>query len=148
MLDYLRYLFRTYCWSVLFITLMVSVGSTVAFLLTDEANRTAFSHPVFVTLVSAVVLPISNLPVFLLLFRYRFTKWEVLMECILFIILQIYVEKLVFMIFPSDMLWIRESGEGFTSMGRPWWAQSEIFVVYAIVLTSLIMACYRKLWRK
>ena len=78
MKNFLLYILRSYLWTVIAITLVALFGSLIIDYCNNIEDKTPFSSPVFAALISGIVYPICNLAVIIPLYKYKFTKTEII----------------------------------------------------------------------
>lgn len=143
MKDYLYYVLRSYLWTVAAICIVVAVDSTITYYGSNKiGNDSPFSSPLFAILSCGLICPISNLPVILALYKYRFSKVEVVVESIIFLYVATYFTDIV------KTLVHLKNGRAVTEMDlnnqTVWWYYPSLNIIYAIILMILICLIYFK----
>lgn len=95
MKRFLVYLLKSYCWTVIVITLAVLLETTIRYYFGSSYEKTPFSSPLFAAIAAGVFYPIYNLIVIIVLCKHEFTKLEVAVESICLIILLLILAMLL-----------------------------------------------------
>ena len=95
MKKHLLYLLQSYLLSVITITMVVYIETIVTQYYYPPEQQTAFSSPTFAGIACGVIYPVLNLPVFLVLYKYRFTVIETIVENIFFVNLSYHLDKII-----------------------------------------------------
>lgn len=144
MKKFLLYILRSYLWTVIAITLVALFGSLIIDYCNNIEDKTPFSSPVFAALISSIVYPIYNLAVIIPLYKYKFTKTEIIIESICFVIITVYIYDVIKLFVPDNMLWLRKTVQGRDVYERVWWYGSSLNIVYGICITLLLCLFYIK----
>lgn len=144
MKKFLLYILRSYLWTVIAITLVALFGSLIIDYCNSSADKTPFSSPVFAALFSGIVYPVYNLAVIIPLYKYKFTKTEIIIESICFVIITIYIYDVIRLFVPDNLLWLRKTVQGRDVYERVWWYGSSLNIVYGICITLLLCLFYIK----
>ena len=131
MKKFLLYILRSYLWTVIAITLVALFGSLIIDYCNSTADKTPFSSPVFAALISGIVYPVYNLAVIIPLYKYKFTKTEIIIESICFVIITVYIYDV-------------KTVQGRDVYERVWWYGSSLNIVYGICITLLLCLFYIK----
>ena len=85
MKNFLLYILRSYLWTVIAITLVALFGSLIIDYCNNIEDKTPFSSPVFVALISGIVYPVYNLAVIAIfaVLGYFFDKWWIVLFSLL-----------------------------------------------------------------
>lgn len=144
MKKFLLYILRSYLWTVIAITLVALFGSLIIYYCNNIEDKTPFSSPVFAALISGIVYPVYNLAVIIPLYKYKFTKTEIIIESICFVIITIYIYDVIRLFVPDNLLWLRKTVLGRDVYERVWWYGSSLNIVYGICITLLLCLFYIK----
>ena len=144
MKKFLLYILRSYLWTVIAITLVALFGSLIIDYCNSTADKTPFSSPVFAALFSGIVYPVCNLAVIIPLYKYKFTKTEIIIESFCFVIITIYIYDVIRLFVPDNLLWLRKTVLGRDVYERVWWYGSSLNIVYGICITLLLCLFYIK----
>jgi len=144
MKKYLLYILRSYLWTVIAITLVALFESLIIDNFNNIADESSFSSPVFAALISGIVYPIYNLAVIIPLYKYKFTKTEIIIESICFVNITVYIYDLIKFFVPDNLLWLRKTVLGRDVYERVWWYGSSLNIAYGICLTLLLCLLYIK----
>lgn len=86
MKNFLSYIFKSYCWSVIAIILVSMVEIMIIYNSDNNIDKiTPFATPFFAALLCGVFYPIYNLIIIFTLYIYKFTKIELFIESICFV---------------------------------------------------------------
>lgn len=99
-----------------------------------------FSSVPFAILFCGMIYPILNIPVFIALLKYKFSKVEAIVESVCFLHIATYINDIIYLIFPQDQLWITDS-EGHHAE-RVWWCGDFMNIAYAIIISILLCLLY------
>ena len=144
MKKYLLYILKSYLWTVIAITLVALFESLIIDNFNNIADESSFSSPVFAALISGIVYPIYNLAVIIPLYKYKFTKTEIIIESICFVNITVYIYDLIKFFVPDNLLWLRKTVLGRDVYERVWWYGSSLNIAYGICLTLLLCLLYIK----
>lgn len=138
----LLYILRTYLISVVAITMAVYVEAVVIQHYSPPEEETIFSSPAFAGIVCGVIYPILNLPVFMVLYKYRFTVIETITESVVFVKIIYLLDEIIRYILPSSSVWVHKTVDGLEIWGweDAWWYGYWKIIVYSICL--MIMLCF------
>ena len=138
---FITYLLKTYCWSVIGIVIATLFETSIIRQLGNESDYDSpFSSVPFAVLISGVIYPILNIPVFIALLKYKFSKVEAIVEGVCFLHIATYINDIIYLIFPQDQLWITDS-EG-RHAERVWWYGDFMNIAYAIIISILLCLIY------
>lgn len=142
MKNFLLYILRTYLMSVVAITLAVYLEAFVMHYYYPPEQETPFSSPAFTAIVCGIIYPVLNLPVFMVLYKYRFTVIETIVESIFFVNVSNYLDEIIKHLLPSSHVWVHKTVNGREIWGweDAWWYGYGQLIVYSICLT--IMLCF------
>ena len=139
--TFIKYLLKTYCWSVIGIVIATLIETSIRNLFGNESDcDSPFGSVPFVTLVCGAIYPIYNIPVFIALFKYKFSKVEAIVESACFLNIAAYINEMIYLLFPQDKLWITDS-EG-RHAERVWWYEDYMNFAYAIIISILLCLIY------
>ena len=145
MKKFLSYILRSYCWTVIAITIETLITSVITYYCaTSDDNKTPFSSPIFVSIFCGIIFPIYNLPVIIALCKYRFTKIEIIIESICFVNIITYIDDIIRYLVSPRLLWHHEVISGNDNYTIVWWLDSPFNIVYGICLTIILCLLYIK----
>lgn len=144
MKKFLLYIIRSYCWSVIAIAIVAFFESIIIDYCENYVDKTPFSSPFFAALIGGIIYPIYNLAVIIPLYRYKFTKTEIILESICLVNVTAYIEEVITFFVPQDHLWIHKTVCGSDSWERVWWYDSSLNILYGICITLLLCLLYIK----
>ena len=146
MKKHLLYLLQSYLLSVITITMVVYIETIVTQYYYPPEQQTAFSSPTFAGIACGVIYPVLNLPVFLVLYKYRFTVIETIVENIFFVNLSYHLDKIIRYLFPSYRVWRHKIVNGLEIWGweDAWWYGEGLLIFYSICLTAMLCFLYMK----
>ena len=141
----LSYILRSYCWTVIAITIGTLITSVITYYCaSSDDNKTPFSSPIFISIVCGIIVPIYNLPVILALYKYRFTKIEIIIESLCFVYVSAYMDDIIRYLVSPSQLWHHEVISGNDNYTIVWWYNSPFNIVYVICLTIILCLLYIK----
>lgn len=148
MKNFLLYILRTYLLSVVTIALVVFLETVVIQYYYPPEQQTPFSSPTFAGIVCGVIYPVLNIPVFMVLYKYRFTVIETIVESIFFENCS-YLDEIIRHLFPSSRVWVHKTVNGLKTWGweDAWWYGDVQIIVYSICLTIMLCILYMKIKR-
>lgn len=145
MKKFLSYILRSYCWTVIAITIETLIATVIMYYCDSSyGNSTPFSSPIFASLFCGIIYPIYNLPVIIALCKYRFTKIEIVIESICFMYVTAYMDDIIRYLVPPSLLWHHEVISGNDNYTIVWWFNSPFNIVYGICLTIILCLLYIK----
>ncbi len=145
MKKFLSYILRSYCWTVIAITIETLITSVITYYCaSSDDNKTPFSSPIFVSIFCGIIFPIYNLPVIIALCKYRFTKIEIIIESICFVNIITYIDDIIRYLVSPSLLWHHEVISGNDNYTIVWWLDSPFNIVYGICLTIILCLLYIK----
>ena len=145
MKKFLSYILRSYCWTVIAITIETLITSVITYYCaSSDDNKTPFSSPIFVSIFCGIIFPIYNLPVIIALCKYRFTKIEIIIESICFVNIITYIDDIIRYLVSTSLLWHHEVISGNDNYTIVWWLDSPFNIVYGICLTIILCLLYIK----
>lgn len=149
MKNFLLYILRTYLLSVVAVALAVYVEALVMQYFYPPEQETPFSSPAFVGIVCGIIYPVLNLPVFMVLYKYRFTVIETIVENIFFVNLAPHLGEIICYLLPSSRVWRHKTGNDLEIWGweDAWWYGDCLIIVYSICLTIILCLLYIKIKR-
>lgn len=138
----LLYILRTYLISVVAITMAAYVEAVVIQYYSPPEEETPFSSPAFAGIVCGVIYPILNLPVFMVLYKYRFTVIETITESVVFVKIIYLLDEIIRYFRPSSRVCVHKTVDGLEIWGweDAWWYGDGKIIVYSICL--MIMLCF------
>jgi hypothetical protein len=142
MKKFLSYIVRSFCLSAIATALITFFEALYYY--SNSVEKTSFSSPVFVALFCGIIYPICNLAVILPLYKYKFTKIEVILESICLVNVTAYIEEVITFFVPQDHLWVHKTVCGSDSWERVWWYDSSLNILYGICITLLLCLLYIK----
>lgn len=148
MKAFIYYIFKSYLLtvvSIISITLLETIISNHIDNTVDES--TPFDSPIIVSLICGILYPIYNLPVIIILYKYRLNAIEIVLESICFLHITIYINSVIEFIVPSNYLWHKNIVFGETIYERVWWYDSYCNIIYGIIITALLCLLYIKIKR-
>lgn len=147
MKNFLLYILRTYLLSVLAITMAVYLETVVIQYYYPPEQRTAFASPAFASIVCGVIYPVLNLPVFMVLYKYRFTVIETIVESIFFVNSSYHLDEIITLVFPSSRIWVHKTVNGLERWGweDAWWYGESLVIVYSICIMIMLCILYMKI---
>ena len=138
MKKFLSYILRSYCWTVIAITIATLITTTIIYYCDSSIDlKTPFSSPIFASLICGIIYPIYNLPVIIALCKYRFTKIEIIIESICFMYVTAYMDDIIRYLVSPSLLWHHD----YTIV---WWYNPSFNIVYGICLTIILCLLYIK----
>ena len=145
MKKFLSYILRSYCWTVIAITIGTLIATVIMYYCDSfYDNSTPFSSPIFASLFCGIIFPIYNLPVIIALCKYRSTKIEIVIESICFMYVTAYMDDIIRYLVPPSLLWHHEVISGNDNYTIVWWFNSPFNIVYGICLTIILCLLYIK----
>jgi hypothetical protein len=142
----LKYLLKSYFWSVITIIFIIFVESTIMYYLDDLGEEsTPFSSPIFISLISGVFFPIYNFVVLIILSKYRFTRIEVVVESFFFVSVLDNMDKLIQYFCSSDILLIPICSYEGIVYKRVWWYGTSMIIIYTICIAVIVCFVYLKI---
>ena len=145
MKKFLSYILRSYCWTVIAITIGTLITSVITYYCDSSYDKnTPFSSPIFVAIVCGIIVPIYNLPVIIALYKYRFTKTEIVIESICFMYVSAYMDDIIRYLVSPSQLWHHEVISGNDNYTIVWWYNPSFNIVYGICLTIILCLLYIK----
>ena len=146
MKKFLSYILRSYCWTVIAITIETLITSVITYYCaSSDDNKTPFSSPIFISIVCGIIVPIYNLPVIIALYKYRFTKIEIIIESLCFVYVSAYMDDIIRYLVSPSQLWHNEVISGNDNYTIVWWYNSPFNIVYVICLTIILCLLYIKI---
>ena len=148
MKSFLFYIFKSYLLtvvSIISITLLETIISNHIDNTVDES--TPFDSPIVVSLICGILYPIYNLPVIIILYKYRLNAIEIVLESICLINVIAYISKVIEFFVPSDLLWHKTKVLGEYVREKVWWYDSDWDIIYGIIITALLCLLYIKIKR-
>jgi len=141
----LSYILRSYCWTVIAITIGTLITSVITYYCaSSDDNKTPFSSPIFAAIICGIIFPIYNLPVIIALCKYRFTKIEIIIESLCFVYVSAYMDDIIRYLVSPSQLWHHEAISGRDDYESVWWYNSSFNIVYGICLTIILCLLYIK----
>lgn len=138
MKKFLSYILKSYCWTVIAITIGTLITSVITYYCDSSYDKnTPFSSPIFISIVCGIIVPINNLTVILALYKYRFTKTEIVIESICFMYVTAYMDDIIRYLVSPSLLWHHD----YTIV---WWYNPSFNIVYGICLTIILCLLYIK----
>ena len=145
MKKFLSYILRSYCWTVIAITIETLITTEIMYYCDSSYDKnTPFSSPIFVSIICGIIVPICNLTVILALYKYRFTKIEIIIESICFMYVTAYMDDIIRYLVSPSLLWHHEVISGNDNYTIVWWLDSPFNIVYGICLTIILCLLYIK----
>ena len=145
MKKFLSYILKSYCWTVIAITIETLITSEIMYYCDSSYDiHTPFSSPTFVSIFCGIIFPIYNLPVIIALCKYRFTKIEIIIESICFMYVTGYMDDIIKYLVSPSLLWHHEVISGNDNYTIVWWLDSPFNIVYGICLTIILCLLYIK----
>ena len=145
MKKFLSYILRSYCWTVIAITIGTLITSVITYYCdSSDDNKPPFSSPIFVSIFCGIIFPIYNLPVIIALCKYRFTKIEIIIESLCFVNIITYIDDIIRYLVSPSLLWHHEVISGNDNYTIVWWFNSPFNIVYGICLTIILCLLYIK----
>ena len=145
MKKFLSYILRSYCWTVIAITIGTLITSVITYYCDSSIDKnTPFSSPIFVSIFCGIIFPIYNLPVIIALCKYRFTKIEIIIESLCFVYVSAYMDDIIRYLVSPSQLWNHEAVSGRGDYESVWWYNSSFNFVYGICLTIILCLLYIK----
>lgn len=142
----LSYILRSYCWTVIAITIGTLITSVITYYCDSSYDKnTPFSSPIFAAIICGIIVPINNLTVIIALYKYRFTKIEIVIESICFMYVSAYTDDIIRYLVSPSLLWHHEVISGRDDYGIVWWYNSPFNIVYGICLTIILCLLYIKI---
>lgn len=126
------------------ITLATFVESTIIYYCDSPIDSTPFSSPFIAALFCGILYPIYNLPIIIVLYKYKFTIIEIVVESVCFVNITSNIENVIEFFVPSSQLWNHKIIDGIDVCERVWWYNSSLNIVYGICLTLLLCLLYIK----
>lgn len=150
MKNFLLYILRTYLLSVVTIALVVFLETVVIQYYYPPEQQTPFSSPAFAGIACGVIYPVLNLPVFMILYKYRFSVIETIVEGIFFVNLSYHLDEIIRRLLPSSRVWRHKIVNGGEILGweDAWWYGEGLVIVYSICLTIMLSFLYMKVLKK
>lgn len=150
MKNFFLYILRTYLLSVVAIALAVYVEALVMQYFYPPEQETPFSSPAFIGIVCGIIYPVLNLLVFMVLYKYRFTMIETIVESIFFINLAAHLGEIICYLLPSSRVWRHKADNELEIWGweDAWWYGDGLIIVYSICLTIILCLLYIKIKRR
>jgi hypothetical protein len=146
MKKFLSYILRSYCWTVIAITIETLITTVIMYYCDSSYDKnTPFSSPIFISIVCGIIVPINNLTVILALYKYRFTKTEIVIESICFMYVSAYMDDIIRYLVSPSQLWHHEVISGNDNYTIVWWYNSSFNIVYGICLTIILCLLYIKI---
>ena len=142
MKKFLLYIIKSYCWSVIAIAIVALFESIIIDYCENYVDKTPFSSPFFAALIGGIIYPIYNLAVIIPLYRYKFTKTEIIIESVCFMNVTVYIYDVIRLFFPHSQLWIHKTVVGKDVYERVWWYDTSLNIVYGICITFLLCMLY------
>ena len=142
MKKFLSYILRSYCLSVISITMIMLIESIIIDYCDNSVDKTPFSSPFFAALIGGILYPIYNLAVIIPLYRYKFTKTEIIIESICFMNVCAYIYDVIRLFVPHEKLWIHNTVVGRDIYERVWWYDTSLIIIYGICITFLLCMLY------
>ena len=144
MKRFLVYLLKSYCWTVIVITLAVLLEATIRYYFDSSYEKTPFSSPLFAAIAAGVFYPICNLIVIIVLYRHEFTKLEVAVESICLINIIAFIGDVIDFLVPQSLLWTHKTVDGINVLERVWWYKHSMHIVYGVCVTIILCLLYIK----
>ena len=145
MKKFLSYILRSYCLTVIAITIETLITTEIMYYCDSSYDiHTPFSSPIFVSIFCGIIFPIYNLPVIIALCKYRFTKIEIIIESICFMYVTGYMDDIIKYLVSPSLLWHHEVISGNDNYTIVWWLDSPFNIVYGICLTIILCLLYIK----
>lgn len=148
MKAFISYIFKSYLLTVvtiMSITLLETIISNHIDNTVDES--TPFDSPIVVSLICGILYPIYNLPVIIILYKYRLNAIEIVLESICLLHIIAYINRVIKFIVPSNYLWHKNIVFGETVYEKVWWYDSDWDIIYGIIITALLCLLYIKIKR-
>lgn len=131
----LLYLLRSYCLTVITITMVSFFETTIIILCNNPVdNDTPFSSPILAALICGILYPLYNLPVIVALYKYNFSKLEIIIESICIVIIITCIDNVIGGLFSPNQLW--------NNTERVWWYSSSFSIVFGILITYILCLLY------
>lgn len=145
MKKFLFYIFKSYFWSVLAIAI-VTLFEVVIINYCDNSvdKETPFASPIFAVFICCALYPIYNLAVIIVLYKYRFTPIEIVVESICLVELITYFDNVINYFIPQNLLWNHKIVLGKNVYERVWWYDSDMNIIYGICVITLLCLLYIK----
>ena len=145
MKKFFSYILKSYCWTVIAITIGTLITSVITYYCDSSYDKnTPFSSPIFISIVCGIIVPIYNLPVIIALYKYRFTKIEIIIESLCFVNIITYTDDIIRYLVSPSQLWHHEVISGNDNYTIVWWYNSPFNIVYVICLTIILCLLYIK----
>lgn len=145
MKKFLSYILKSYCWTVIAITIETLITSEIMYYCDSSYDiHTPFSSPTFVSIFCGIIFPIYNLPVIIALCKYRFTKIEIIIESLCFVNIITYIDDIIRYLVSPSLLWHHEVISGNDNYTIVWWLDFPFNIVYGICLTIILCLLYIK----
>lgn len=143
----LLYILRTYLLSVLAITMAVYLETVVIQYYYPPEEQTPFSSPAFAGIACGIIYPVLNLPVFMVLYKHRFTVIETIVESIFFVNFSYHLDEIIRHLLPSSRIWVHKTANGLESWGweDAWWYGEGLVIVYSICIMIMLCILYMKI---
>lgn len=140
MKNYLFYMLRSYLLSAVTITLVVYLETVVIQYYYPPEQQTPFSSPAFAGIACGIIYPVLNLSVFIVLYKYRFTVIETIVESIFFVNSPYFLDEVIRHHFPSSRMWGHKIVNGLEILGweDAWWYSEGLIIIYSICLTIML----------
>lgn len=145
----LLYILQTYLICIFAITLSVYIETVVIQHYSPPEEQTPFSSPAFAVIACGVIYPVLNISVFMVLYKYRFTVIETIVESIFFVNCPYHLDEIIRHLFPSSRVWVHNTVNGLKTWGweDAWWYGDVQIIVYSICLTIMLCILYMKIKR-
>lgn len=147
MKNFLLYILRTCLLSAVTIAIVVFLETVVIQHYYPPEQQTPFSSPAFAGIACGIIYPVLNIPIFMVLYKYRFTMIETIVESIFFVNFPYHLDEIIHRLLPSFRVWRHKIVNGVEILGweDAWWYGEGLVIVYSICLTIMLCFLYMKL---
>ena len=143
MKEFLSYLLKSYCCTVIIITLYILFGALIIHNYGNSSDEPSpFSSPLLAVIICVLIYPIYNLFVIITLYKYRLSKIEIAIESIILVNIITYMDDIV--TFFTPLLLTRNFHLESDKIRFLCWYNSSLNFIYGICITIVICFIYIK----
>lgn len=141
---FLSYLLKSYCCTVITITIYILLGATIIYKYGNYLGEASpFSSPLLAVIICDLTYPIYNLFVIITLYKYRLSKIEIAIESIILVNIITYMDDFVSFFYThmlTPIFYSERNKDEFLC-----WYNSSLNVIFGICITIVMCFIYIKI---
>lgn len=133
--KYLKYAIYVYIWTLITVIFVALIHSIFYYINNGSVITSPFAHPAFVVLMYSLIYPSIIIPTFLIFYKYRFRKIEVIIISFIEIHLYARFDHFIMWLIPSQYTMI-------SRYERAWWITERMTILYCFLLCIMLCKIY------